>query len=181
MKQRPDPETISSVLEYDALTGVLKWKPREQESFKSNKAGEAIRWNRRYSGKPAFTAKTNSGYFCGAVNKVVMQAHIVAWCIHYGTWPDGEIDHINGDRADNRIGNLRKVTRSENRRNSKTPKNNTSGVIGVSLYTHERKTPKWVASILSQPIGYFNTKEEAILARKDAEIKHKFHENHGRP
>ena len=177
MKERPEPALVASVIDYDPKTGIMLWRTRDKSSFRSGKAGEAIRWNSRYSGKPAFTAKMNGGYLCGAINKVGMQAHVVAWCIHSGGWPEGTIDHINGVRDDNRILNLRDVSQEENARNSKKPKNNTSGVMGVSYCKRDKV---WIAHISSKRISSHKEKSDAILARKEAEARMGFHENHGR-
>lgn len=177
MKQKPDPNFLARVLRYDHETGQLFWRAREVETLKSGKQKEAKRWNARYAGKLAFTAKQNGGYACGAVNKIGMQAHVVAWAIYYGKWPDGEIDHINGIRTDNRICNLREVSRSENQKNKKIPKNNTSGVIGVSYCKRDKV---WIAHAMSKRVSSHKDMSEAIAARKRAEMQMGFHENHGR-
>jgi hypothetical protein len=105
----------------------------------------------------------------------------VIWCHVYGEWPEKNlvIDHINGDEKDNRIQNLRLVTHSENNKNSSRPKSNTSGVIGV-----HKKRGKWIAQIQENykkiTVGSFDSFEDAVKARKEAELKYGFHENHGR-
>lgn len=82
------------------------------------------------------------------------------------------IDHINGDKLDNRKQNLRTVNKSQNAMNSKKPRNNTSGVKGVYW---DKRSEKWEASIQinmkKNCLGYFKNKEDAIQARKKAEIK----------
>lgn len=177
MKQKPEPSFLSRVLRYDSGTGNLFWRKREVDTLKSGKQKEALRWNARYAEKLAFTARQSGGYACGAVNKVVMQAHVVAWAIYYGEWPEGEIDHINGIRTDNRICNLRVVSSGENQKNKKIPRNNTSGVIGVSYCKRDKV---WIAHIMSKRISSHKEISEAISARKNAEINMGFHENHGR-
>ncbi len=93
----------------------------------------------------------------------------------------GHIDHINGDRGDNRISNLRVVTSTENNRNKAINKNNTSGVTGV---TWSKSRRKWIAQIhigkIGKALGGFDRVEDAIAARKNAETRYGFHENHGR-
>lgn len=80
------------------------------------------------------------------------------------------VDHINGDKLDNRKCNLRIVTKSQNGMNSKTPSNNTSGVKGVYW---DKRSEKWEASIQinmkKRCLGYFKEKEDAIKARREAE------------
>ena len=90
-----------------------------------------------------------------------------------------EIDHINGDRYDNRIINLKEATTSENNRNRRITDRNTSGYVGVV-----KQGDKWYAYIKVDGkkihLGTYNTKDEAIQARKQAEKKYGFHENHGK-
>lgn len=106
--------------------------------------------------------------------------HRVAWFLTHGYWAK-EIDHINGNRNDNRLVNLRSVTRIENSKNACISKRNTSGYIGVGF---DKKRNKWTASInvnyKRKALGYFDKKDEAITARKEAEVKYDFHVNHGR-
>ncbi|TES59213.1 HNH endonuclease [Pseudomonas syringae pv. tomato] len=108
------------------------------------------------------------------------KAHRVVWLICKGYWPE-ELDHINGNRTDNRIENLREVTRQENLRNQKIRSNNTSGVMGVGW---DKCNRRWTARIRyegkNKCIGYFKTFDEAAAARKAAEIAFGYHPNHGR-
>lgn len=104
-----------------------------------------------------------------------MPAHRIIWEMVYGECPD-VIDHINGDKHDNRLVNLRNVDRAENMRNRKLNKRNKSGINGVST----RKDGKWLVVIRTKYIGLFDNFFEACCARKSAEYKAGFHENHGR-
>ncbi len=108
-------------------------------------------------------------------------SHRAAWAIYYGEYPKNHIDHINGVRTDNKIINLRDVTRSENQRNMKTHKHNTSGHTGVGFH---KKTEKWRANIWKNNkqihLGLFDDFEGAVAARKSAEKKYNYHPNHGR-
>ena len=175
------PEFLRNLLAYDPDTGGLTWLPRDAEMVASGKPSEAIRWNSRYAGRPAFTALMNGGYLCGAVYKISLQAHVAAWVIHTGQWPDGEIDHINGDRRDNRISNLRCVSPAENKRNRALSASSTSGVMGVS---YNARDSRWAAYIGAEGklinLGTFRRKDDAIAARQAAVAEYGFHKNHGR-
>lgn len=94
-------------------------------------------------------------------------AHRLAWLASHGSWPIGEVDHINGCRSDNRLSNLRCVDRSTNMQNQQKAQadNKTSGVLGVS-YSSGRG--KWVAQIQTNgkklQIGRFDTLDAARVA-----------------
>lgn len=162
-----DVEIAKSALFYDPESGKLYWRWRNDV---------LLRHNKRYAGKEAFTSLRN-GYKCGALHNSSFQAHRMAWAIFHGKDADGEIDHINGDRSDNRILNLRNVDRTKNAQNSATRKDNTSGHVGVR-YWPERG--KWVACLSRKTLGYFKTFEDAVEARKAAEASAGYHANHGR-
>lgn len=109
-------------------------------------------------------------------------AHRLIWVYHYGSIEDSlHIDHINGDSLHNFIGNLRKVSNQENSKNQKRKTTNKSGVTGVHYC---KRDCKWVASIRVNSklncVGYFKDFEQAVKARKEAEKRYGFHENHGR-
>ena len=96
--------------------GSLHWKKRPEEHF-LNKNLQA-RWNGKYAGKRAINSKCPRGYLRGMLDGKMMYAHRVCVALSIGCWPDGEIDHINRSKGDNRIKNLRVVTHAENRANS---------------------------------------------------------------
>lgn len=168
---------LQKLMRYCPETGALFWKERPREFFK--KDGECIRWNGRYAGREAFRVSGN-GYRSGMIFRKMHMAHKVCWALHYGEWPNGFIDHINGNRSDNRIINLRVVTKSENSRNRKQHKHNKTGATGV----HEFKPGRWRVTIGTNDgnlhVGVFYSLEEAIDARKAAEAAHGYHPNHGR-
>lgn len=165
--------------------GNLVWLMRPANHFRGtesrSQAHAANNWNSRYTGKQALTCVDASGHLQGRINGRLIYAHRAVWAIHYGTWPDHSIDHINGDPSDNRIENLRDVPHVANMRNTSGHRTNTSGVNGVSRY---KRHGNWVASITvngkSIHLGYFNTVEEAAAARAAADARYGFHENHGR-
>lgn len=170
-----DLETARRLLAYNPETGSLTWKPRGDRDCPRD-GGK--RWNGRYAGREAFFVSPE-GYRQGMVLRIMVRAHRLAWLIHYGEWPRNDLDHINGNRLDNRISNLREVTRAENCRNQKLRKTNKSGVIGVI-----QKGSRWHANIMANGkqvfLGSFSTKEEAAAARQAASDKCGYHPNHGR-
>lgn len=177
MRPLPPANFLNCILRYDEKTGLLWWKSRQSNWFKND--AEAKRWNSRYANTQAFACFYN-GYKTGTLNKQNFFAHRIAWKLFYHTDPLF-IDHINGSRSDNRIENLRSVTRLENNRNTKLPADNESGVIGVCF---NKNTNKWVSQISSDDgrewIGSYASKDLAVSARKSAEIKLGYHPNHGR-
>lgn len=96
------------------------------------------------------------------------KAHRLAWLYVYGEWPVSQIDHINGQRDDNRISNLRVATRSQNQANQGLRADNRTGFKGISL---NRQTNRWFARIKHQNktryLGHFDTPEEAHAAYSD--------------
>ena len=169
-------EIVRELLDYDPETGKLTWRRRDKKWFKSDK--DCAGWNTRYSNKEAFITLNSQEYFCGAILKKNQYAHRIIWLWMTGEWPE-EIDHINHDRKDNKWLNLREVSHKENNRNQSRNKNNTSGCSGVCF---DKRDNKWRAYISANiNIGSFVSLEEAVSARKAAEIKYGFHENHGNP
>ena len=169
---------LQELLEYCALTGNFRWKERGAHWFQDAKIMKM--WNKKWAGKPALNARHNAGYKYGNLLNTPTLAHRVAWVMATGEIPD-EIDHINGDRSDNRLTNLRAVSRSQNRKNTKLPITNTSGHLGVRWVENKQK---WQARIQvdkrEKHLGYFGTIEAAINARACANKMYGFHANHGR-
>lgn len=127
-------------------------------------------------------AANSQGYVTVGVSGVWHGAHRVIWEMVNGPIPEGmEIDHINGVRSDNRLGNLRLVTRAENTRNRKRQVNNTSGYMGVYW---NKEHGKYRAQIgvagTRRYLGSFATAEEAHQVYLAAAKELGFHSNHGR-
>ncbi len=169
--------TLRELLDYDADTGVLIWRWRDRSWFKTNQAFS--RWNHFFAGKPALNSPHKSGYLHGMILYKLFLAHRVAFAIHKGYWPV-TLDHINGDKTDNSLANLREVSRSINSKNARKYRNNTSGVCGV---TFDRASGKWRAYLQSdgvfEHLGLHPTLDAAASARKAAEIGLGFTERHG--
>lgn len=170
-------EIIKELLHYSSETGVFTWKERGRKWFKADR--DCKRWNNRYVGSRAGSI-FNNGYINISIFDGRYPAHRLAWLYVRGHWPPDQIDHINHNRSDNRWSNLRAVDRTENSKNLSLSSCNTSGIVGVRQY---KPGGKWRAQIKvnskTMHLGYYNTLEEAIKARKDAEVWHEFHINHG--
>lgn len=173
----PAQEILRELLHYDPATGKLRWLRRDRRWFGDDRTFFA--WNKRLANQPAMTALSH-GYPHGSIGGENFPAHRVIW-----KWMTGEepniIDHINGDRGDNRWANLRSTTRSGNQRNLRMMKNNTSGRCGVSFH---RQSNSWHAYIRAAgkrlSLGNYRTFEEAVSVRSRAEIDLGYHKNHGR-
>lgn len=154
------PDDIGDYFEYDKITGILKRK------FHHKCTSKAIKRN-------GITYK-KKGYLLFRFRGKYYRVHRVVWFMIYGTQPKS-IDHINGIRDDNRIDNLRSCTTSQNKMNTKSYANNTSGHKGV-YFLGEKHKNKWIVKIgvkgKSIYIGIYNCIEEAAKARKLAEKKY---------
>ncbi len=153
---------ICVALAYCPDTGKFTWKDRPDIPPKA--------YRRR--GKPAGT-RNKDGHVVIEIAGFKYPAHRIAWATVTGVWPIKDIDHINGDRADNRWSNLREATRQENLRNMKRRPNNKSGFKWVSWC---KATNSWKAQIrmlgTNRHIGCFKTPEEAHKAACEAAKKH---------
>lgn len=149
------PERVREVVNYDSLTGLFTWvEPLSPVVSLGRKAGTI----------------SSHGYIRISIDNVGYMAHRLAWFYVYGKWPNGQLDHINRIKTDNRISNLRDVTPSQNSKNKGLNKNNTSGCAGV-YYKKEKRT--WVAGIRDNGkvkyLGSFKDKEMAVIARRSYE------------
>lgn len=169
---------LQSLFDYDPKTGDFTFLPRGDEEFATPRAAAIFRT--KCLGKVAGWRHA-AGYVAISVDGRTYLAHRLAWLWTTGTWPDDEIDHQNGDRADNRIANLRAVSKVENSHNQSLRVTNKSGATGVFF---EARRNSWLATILnlgrSIHLGYFKTFEEACAARKGAERALRFDKGHGK-
>lgn len=174
----PSPDILRQLLRYEPETGKLFWRARDRAWFATDRSCNS--WNSKFSGKEAISHKDGDKYLCGSVLGAQVRAHRVVMAMHLGRWPS-EVDHVNGNKTDNRLLNLREVCHGDNSRNFPRSKVNKSGRTGVSW---DAKRGKWYAYIRHdyavKNLGRYDDIEDAIKARREAERKHGFHENHGR-
>lgn len=145
-------EELKLIFEYDPLTGILRWKDGRSNMVQGSLAG----------------CVHGSGYKVVTINSKTHKLHRIVWIMLFGQIPDGfYIDHINGNKIDNRLENLRLATSSQNQQNRPAPKNSSSGYRGV---TWHKVVNKWMARICHKgkrtTIGFFDNAEDAYEAYK---------------
>jgi hypothetical protein len=179
----PSQEALRALLEYDDATGRLTWRSRPTSMFEGGRyAAErmAAMWNKKHAGREAFTSRDAAGYRNGCVLSIHTRAHRVIWKLKTGDDPPS-IDHIDGQRDNNRWSNLRGVSFASNMRNQKLRATNKSGVTGVRF---DLRRKKWRAEIMfcgrTYSLGEYKNYEEAVCARSAGEHRFGFHPNHGR-
>ena len=182
-KDLPDQSILLRILEYEPTTGKLFWRARGHDMFEGLRRTpehSAANWNSKMAGKEAFTSRQWNGYCQGRVFGKHYKAHRLIWVMVNGSL-DGDIDHINGVRDDNRISNLRNVSRRQNLQNTCVRSDNKSGVTGVFRAKGRRS---WQAYITTDEgriyLGSFCNFNDAVACRVAAEAEHGFHPNHGR-
>ncbi len=157
-KKARDLEKAVNMFSYD--NGQLVWKDRPRSDFPTETGYKLFRT--RFLGKVAGTQ-----HIAGYWQVIGLLAHRIIWAMHNGQIPDRmEIDHINGDKLDNRIENLRLTTPSQNQCN-RMAKKSPHGMKGISFDKRRERRP-WSARIVvngtQYPLGAFATKEEAYAA-----------------
>ena len=141
-------EELKGILEYNPDNGVFTWKVAQK--YGKRKVGD-------------IAGHLNADRYWHIIyKKKVYKAHRLAWLYTYGEFPEDMLDHIDGDKSNNRLINLRGCSRSENQKNQKLAKNNTSGFKGVY---QDKKSGKWRAVAMlngkNKHLGVFLTPEEA--------------------
>lgn len=155
---------LDEMLTYQPETGEFIWNAARGRQPKGSIAG----------------CDSHRGYLKCRVDGKEYYLHRLAWLHHHGSFPSMDIDHINGDRTDNRIENLRAVSRQQNHQNRGITSLNRSGFVGVFWNTARGK---WTARIKVSGknihIGDFDDIGQAAHARLIAEKEKGFHSNHG--
>lgn len=160
----PSAEYLNTILRCDYDTGVVYWKERPREDFKNQKLYSYFINNTLPN--PAGTNK-GDGYLIIWLDGKLYRLHRIIWKMYYGEDPKHFIDHINGDRSDNRIVNLRDATHSENNRNrAKISDKNTTGYTGI-IYCEARNKYRTVIMYNNKTIhiGEFEDINEARVRR----------------
>lgn len=163
-KSLPSQDYLNSILEY--RNGFLYWKIyRASKKIKPGDKAGCI---------------NNKGYYQLSLDNKTYRQHNIIWKMFTGNDPKEQIDHINHDKTDNRIENLREVSNEENMKNMSKHKNNTSGYSNIIIRNDNRKK-KYVVSIGKNKCykKSFLTLEEAIQHRDEKYIELNYHPNHG--
>jgi hypothetical protein len=161
MKKQITSLYLKEILDYNPKTGDFIWKNRPIDHFNTEKGFKTF--NTRFSGKNAGCIV--NGYVVIRINNNLYKAHRLAWLYTHGNWPQDQIDHINGDRKDNRIENLRQCSMSQNQWNEKLSINNASGYKGVRFHKASNKYGAQIGHNNKQiHLGLYTTPEEAHAA-----------------
>ena len=169
MKFKPLPplEELKEFLDYNPDTGIFTWiKPRK--GARLNHVAGSLR-----------TTDKTRGYIYIKFKDALYRANRLAYYMHHGIDPlEKLVDHIDGDKSNNKINNLRLATHLDNQKNRKLQINSTSGQTGVC-----RKRQGWVSYISVDKkrihLGFFADKEDAVQARIEAEKKYFGEFRHG--
>ena len=145
---------LKDLIHYDPHTGAFTWAKA--------RPGAAL-------GAPCGRVSKTTGYRDIGVDKKLHRANRLAWLYMTGEWPDGQVDHKNRIKHDDRWDNLRLATRSQNGANVDTKESNTSGHVGVSW---DKGRQKWLAQIriggIKKNLGRFTEKADAIAKYQEA-------------
>ena len=160
---------LKELLLYNPDTGVFTRRLNTRNRFKAGQIAGSL---------------TSKGYIDLSLDRKTYSAHRMAWLYIHGVEPVDQIDHINHNRSDNRLANIREVSASENSRNrscySRSSKKG-GPLMGVRW---DKDRGRWLAQIkiggIAKHLGRHKDLFSAICARKSAELKHGFHSNHGK-
>lgn len=161
MNKHMDAKYLRSIIRYDHESGVLYWNCNRCKTKIGDVAG----------------TKTDRGYISVCIDRKRYRGHRLAWLHYFGEWPSMQIDHVNGDRSDNSIKNLRECTQFENSQNMAFSSKKASKYPGVHFHA---KTGKWRSAIRidgnsRKYLGLFKTEQEAADAYSKAKMDaHKF-------
>jgi hypothetical protein len=148
-------ERLRELFNYDPTTGIVTRKIK----IKHYAVGSVV------------GSSENRGYLHCSVDKKLYKLHRLIWFYVYGSWPVGQIDHINHITFDNRIENLRDVSSAQNHQNRARKTKSSSGYLGVAWH---KRNKRWLAHIeingKAKYLGSFQDLDAAIVARQQAEV-----------
>ena len=148
---------LKEVLHYDPTTGAFTW---------------LVRRNSRVPAGSIAGGVDSKGYGFITITGTHYRAHRLAWLYTYGTFPVAYIDHVNRDRLDNRLDNLREATGMENAKNTVKYANNTSGFRGVNLHPSGKWRATGQIAGKQKHLGLFSTPEAASAAYEAFAAQH---------
>ena len=162
-------EEVAKLFTYDREAGVLYWRIRNGNHTRRNYVAGSIKGD-------------NDGYRHVRIKGKTYKEHRIIMMLCFGHIPENaEIDHINHVRNDNRMVNLRFVTRRENQRNQSLSSKSTTGVTGVTFYKNRNKYRAQIeVNRETIYLGMFDTLEGAAEARRQADKEFNFNNNHGK-
>jgi hypothetical protein len=141
-------ERLRERFSYDADTGVIRWKVRPTSNVPIGSIAGCQDWR---------------GYWFIRFDRRLLLAHRIAWALHYGVWPECDLDHKNRDKGDNRIANLRLASRSHNNANALSRTSDRPKGC-YQLKGRDRWYSQIVVEGRVKRLGTFATAEEAAAA-----------------
>ena len=176
----PSQSYLEDCFIYNEKSGLLTWKLRPDHHFKSSRGFNSF--NKKFAHKEAGCKKYKeslNNYLLVGIDGILYRSHRVIYKLYYGIDPD-VVDHEDGNGLNNSITNIVDKTDSGNSRNQRLQLKSKSGFTGVS---YQIRDDRWYACIKINgkviSLGTYKKKSDAINARKIANIKYNFHENHG--
>ena len=165
-------DLVKKYFDYNPYSGILTHKERSPDMFCSGKYSKQRKcrtWNIQYAGKPA-GSNSGSGYLCTRINNIPYKVHRIAMAFILKSDFCGIVDHLNGNRSDNRASNLAVSSHVKNARNKARHRSKEAGIVWYKRYG------KWRSQIWlngkNKFLGYFDDKSDAVEARRVAEKKY---------
>lgn len=162
---------VQECFDCDFATGKLSWRMRPADHFESKRGCNST--NAKFAGRDVAPVLNNRGYRVVGITyqgdaRIYLQ-HRVVFALAVGEWPVGMLDHVDGDRSNNAISNLRRCTMQQNAMNQPGKLPSEGRLKGASFH---RRLGKWSSSICfdytKRHLGYFDTAEEAHAAYRTA-------------
>lgn len=173
----PNPEALRALLAYDPATGALIWRRRDAETLAAHgldASDDLALWNEHHAGANACHGGDGRGYLVVRIDGRRYKAQRVAWALHHGSWPAGQVRFVGANRSDLSIGNLRVPCLVPTRQRGDMQVNNRSGATGVHWRRSKRR---WRARISVDgqrvELGEFARFGDAVRARREAEQRYR--------